>query len=144
MRRGEPARLFRLFRPFRIRRTCVVLFAIVCAATSVPAVAAEPEIDAATGLRKTGDWELVRANCTVCHSARMVTQQRASAAQWRTAIRWMQATQNLWKFDPATEKRILAYLAENYPPSAGRRRAAIAAELMPPNPYGAVIRAPKE
>ena len=125
-----------------VGRTCAALFAIATGVLGVPAVAADVEIDAATGLRKTGDWELVRANCTVCHSAKMVTQQRASASQWRTTLRWMQATQNLWKFDPETEERILAYLAENYPPSAGRRRAAIPADLMPPNPYAPVIRAP--
>jgi hypothetical protein len=36
---------------------------------------------------------------------------------------------------PDVENRIVAYLAENYPPEAGRRRAAIPPDLMPPNPY---------
>jgi len=83
----------------------------------------------------TGDWELVRGNCTACHSAKLITQQRGTAQQWLTMIRWMQKTQNLWQFDPGTEERIVSYLAENYPPDAARRRAAIPPNLMPANPY---------
>ena len=47
----------------------------------------------------------------------------------------MQEKQNLWQFEPETEKKIISYLAENYPPQADRRRAAIPPDLMPPNPY---------
>ncbi len=97
--------------------------------------AADVEIDAFTGFKKTGDWELVRNNCVACHSAKLITQQRGTAEQWLAMIRWMQAKQNLWQFDPDTEKRIIAYLAENYPPEADRRRARLAPGLMPPNPY---------
>ena len=78
---------------------------------------------------------MVRNHCTACHSPKLITQQRGSAAQWLGMIRWMQEKQNLWQFDPDTEKRIVAYLADNYPPSEQRRRAAIAPALMPPNPY---------
>ena len=105
--------------------------------TAEPAVAAEAEIDPVTGFKMTGDWELVRGNCTACHSAKLITQQRGTAAQWLTMIRWMQKKQNLWQFDPGTEGRIIAYLAENYPPDAARRRAPIPPDLMPPNPYSA-------
>lgn len=109
-----------------------------------PLAAQQPEIDEATGLNKTGDWELVRANCIACHSPRLITQQRGTESQWLAIIRWMQATQNLWQFDPDTEHKIIAYLAENYPPSADRRRAAIPRELMPPNPYAPVSGPPGE
>jgi cytochrome c5 len=98
-------------------------------------VVAEPEIDPVTGFKMTGDWELVRGNCTACHSSKLITQQRGTAQQWLTMIRWMQKKQNLWQFDPGTESRIIAYLADNYPPDAAQRRAAIPSELMPPNPY---------
>ncbi len=98
-------------------------------------VVAEPELDPVTGLIMAQDWEIVRANCTPCHSAKLVTQQRGTAEQWLTMIRWMQAKQNLWPFDENTERRIIAYLANNYPPDAARRRAAIPPGLMPPNPY---------
>jgi len=100
-----------------------------------PTAAAEPALDPVTGFKMTGDWELVRGNCTACHSARLITQQRGTAQQWLTMIRWMQKKQNLWVFDPDTESRIITYLADNYPPSDAQRRAAIPPDLMPPNPY---------
>ncbi len=106
-------------------------------ATPATMAAAEPQIDAATGFKMTGDWQLVRGNCTGCHSAKLITQQRGTEQQWLTMIRWMQKKQNLWQFDPDTETRIIAYLAEHYPPQAARRRAAIPPDLMPPNPYEA-------
>ncbi len=100
-----------------------------------PVVVAEPALDPVTGFKMTGDWELVRANCTACHSSKLITQQRGSPQQWLTMIRWMQKKQNLWQFDPATEEKIIAYLAENYPPSDAQRRAALPPDMMPPNPY---------
>ena len=113
-------------------RLAIVAFVMSLAA---PASADEVELDPLTGLKMTGDWQVVRNNCIVCHSTRLITQQRGSAQQWLQMIRWMQAKQNLWQFDADTEARIIAYLAENYPPRADTRRAAIAPDLMPPNPY---------
>lgn len=104
-------------------------------ASSTKTAAVEPSIDPATGFKMTGDWQLVRGHCTGCHSSKLITQQRGTPQQWLTMIRWMQAKQNLWQFDPDTESRIIAYLAENYPPDDAQRRAALPAELMPPNPY---------
>ena len=103
-----------------------------------PVVDAEPELDPISGFKMTGDWQIVRASCTVCHSAKLVTNQRGTAEQWLTMIRWMQKKQNLWEFDEVTEAKIIAYLAENYPPVAAQRRAALARDLMPPNPYSTV------
>jgi hypothetical protein len=97
--------------------------------------AAEPGLDPLSGLKMTGDWEIVRANCVACHSGKLITQQRGTAEQWLSMIRWMQEKQNLWQFDPATEAKIVNYLAENYPPGRSQRRAALAPDLMPPNPY---------
>ncbi len=107
--------------------------------TPTPVIAVEAEIDPLTGFKMSGDWELVRGNCTSCHSAKLITQQRGTSQQWLTMIRWMQKKQNLWQFDPDTESRIIAYLSANYPPEAGRRRAAIPPDLMPPNPYATEI-----
>jgi hypothetical protein len=104
-------------------------------AENVPVAATEPGVDPVTGFKMTGDWELVRANCTACHSSKLITQQRGTAQQWLTMIRWMQQKQNLWQFDPVTEEKIINYLAENYPPSDAQRRAALPPDLMPPNPY---------
>jgi hypothetical protein len=94
-----------------------------------------PAIDPMTGLKMAENWELVRNNCSACHSTKLITQQRGTAAQWLGMIRWMQEKQNLWPFDPETETRIITYLAEQYAPSEERRRAAIPPDLMPPNPY---------
>ena len=100
-----------------------------------PPAVADVQIDPLTGFRMAGEWQLVRAHCTGCHSAKLITQQRGTAQQWLTMIRWMQKKQNLWEFDAATESSIIAYLSENYPPDEAQRRAAIPHELMPPNPY---------
>jgi hypothetical protein len=124
------------------RRCVLLLVALGSVAPGVNLFAQEPERDSATGLKVTGDWELVRNNCIVCHSTRLITQQRGTAAQWLAMIRWMQDKQNLWQFDPQTEQRIIDYLAENYPPQADRRRASIPRTLMPPNPFAAKAESP--
>ena len=114
-----------------------VLLAAGCAKEAPPELdaSAEPALDPVSGLKMTGDWQLVRASCSHCHSTRLVTGQRGSAEQWLTMIRWMQDKQNLQQFTPSVEERIINYLAENYPPSASQRRAALSPDLMPPNPY---------
>jgi hypothetical protein len=116
-------------------RPAVILVGIVAGIAFSSALATDPELDPATGLKMTGDWQLVRNNCVACHSARLITQQRGTEAHWLSLIRWMQAKQNLWQFEPETENKIIGYLAATYPPQADRRRAAISPDLMPPNPY---------
>ena len=64
---------------------------------------------------------LVIANCTGCHSGKLVTQNRATREGWQNMIRWMQATQNL-KDLGADEEKILDYLAANYAPADQGRR----------------------
>jgi hypothetical protein len=93
-------------------------------------------LDPATGLVKAPGFEMVRAHCSGCHSTRLVTQQRASKAQWRALIRWMQAEQNLWDIPAQAEEQILDYLARHYAAPKARRRAALPPALRPPNPYG--------
>ena len=60
-------------------------------------------------------------NCTSCHSAQLVTQNRMSREGWEATIRWMQETQNLWDLGK-NEELILSYLAKNYAPKAQGRR----------------------
>lgn len=95
-----------------------------------PALAAD--LDDATGLIKADGWQQVRIHCGGCHSHKLVTSQRADRDTWLAMIRWMQETQNLWQFEPATEQQILDYLAANYPPQEGMRRAPLPPPLMPP------------
>jgi hypothetical protein len=110
-----------------MKRCGTLLFMVML----VSAAGAEEPVDEATGLRVAPGWELVRAHCGGCHSHKLVTNQRADRQTWLDIIRWMQATQNLWQFDAATENSILDYLAANYPPQANRRRAPIPPTLMP-------------
>lgn len=107
-------------------------FVILLCLSSVSLAA--QETDDASGLIKAEGWQLVRIHCGGCHSHKLVTSQRGDRQSWLAIIRWMQATQNLWQFDDATEEGILSYLATNYPPQADRRRAPIPPQLMPPRP----------
>jgi len=62
-------------------------------------------------------------NCTSCHSAQLVIQNRMNLENWKATIDWMQETQNLWDLG-ANEDIIIDYLVKNYPPSStGRRKA---------------------
>jgi hypothetical protein len=122
------------WRPSRLIVSMTLAAVIFCHGV---ASAEDIDKDPFTGLAMVGDWELVRNNCIACHSARLVTQQRGDKNQWLAVIRWMQKKQNLWEFDPDTETKIIAYLAENYPPQEAQRRRAIPRDLMPANPYAA-------
>ncbi len=94
-----------------------------------------PAVDPATGFVVDDGWELVRAHCTACHSALLVTQNRGSRETWEHMIRWMQESQGLWAFDPMTENTILDYLARNYAPQARSRRPPLPPDALPPNPF---------
>ena len=89
------------------------------------------EIDAKTGLVVAPGFELVSVHCTVCHSAMLVTQNRADRESWLQMIRWMQESQGLWPLG-ANEEQIIDYLATNYGPLRAGRRRPLPAELMPP------------
>ncbi|NJB36492.1 monoheme cytochrome C [Croceivirga sp. JEA036] len=60
-------------------------------------------------------------NCTNCHSAKLVTQNRMTKEGWSATIKWMQETQNLWDLGD-NEVIILDYLAKNYAPEKKGRR----------------------
>jgi len=61
-------------------------------------------------------------NCTNCHSAKLVIQNRMNEERWAATIDWMQRTQNLGDLG-ANEAIIINYLVANYPPQEdGRRR----------------------
>lgn len=65
---------------------------------------------------------IVIANCTGCHSAQLVIQNRMNKERWNSTIRWMQETQNLWDLGENQEV-IVNYLVTNYPPIEKGRRA---------------------
>jgi hypothetical protein len=66
-------------------------------------------------------YESVLRHCGGCHSFKLVTQNSATKAGWKSTIDWMQATQNLWSLG-SEEEVILEYLAKNYAPKAQGRR----------------------
>jgi len=79
-------------------------------------------IDEKTGLITGKGFETVRDNCTYCHSAHIITQNRMDREGWLETIRWMQETQGLDEFDPEIEREILDYLSSHYAPSKVYRR----------------------
>ena len=93
------------------------------------------ESDRVTGLIMSEGWELVQANCTECHSILLITQNSGNRAVWKSRIVWMQETQGLQELSEATENSILDYLAANYGQKASTRRAGLATNLLPENPY---------
>ncbi len=82
-----------------------------------------------TGLIAAEGWETVRATCTACHSAKLVTQNKATREGWKNMIRWMQETQGLWELGDQ-EATILDYLAANYAPEESSRRANLDVEAI--------------
>ena len=66
--------------------------------------------------------EVVRKNCTTCHSAQLVTQNSGSRAVWVSRLRGMQETQGMPLLDPTDEGIILSYLVTNYGQKAAGRR----------------------
>ena len=74
-----------------------------------------------TGLIADTHYKLVIQNCTSCHSAKLITQNRAERTGWENMIRWMQAEQKLWDLGE-NEAKILDYLAKNYAPENKGRR----------------------
>ena len=95
------------------------------------AAAEEAEIDANTGLIIADGWELALAHCGACHSHALVIAQRGDAEFWRSTIRWMQKTQNLWQIPEAQEATLIAYLETNYNETDWGRRPPLPQSLLP-------------
>ena len=81
----------------------------------------ENGIHVQTGLVFAEGFDVVRSTCTACHSAKLVTQNRATREGWKDMIRWMQKTQGLWNLGK-NEPIILDYLAKYYAPTEVVRR----------------------
>lgn len=85
----------------------------------------ENGIHVRTGLVDAPGLQETVNNCTSCHSAKLVMQNRMSAERWHATIRWMQETQNLWPLGE-NEDIIVDYLVTNYPPEDKGRREGLA------------------
>lgn len=84
----------------------------------------ENGIHVRTGLVEGEGLMTVVNNCTYCHSAKLVTQNRMSAERWNATIRWMQETQNLPDLDE-NQDIIVNYLTTYYPVQKIGRRATL-------------------
>lgn len=110
----------------------LALTAITLTLLTPYSVLAESEIDPISGLVVDTGFEIVRAHCMACHSAKLVSQNRMTRENWLDTLRWMQKSQGLWELGK-NEKIILDYLTTNYSPIPSSRRPPIPANLMPQN-----------
>lgn len=99
--------------------TPTLLFVI---ALFIPAASQAVQLDRETGLIIAKGFKTVKENCTECHSAKMITQNRMDRDDWLETIRWMQREQGLKEFRPEVEKEILDYLSAHYAPVTVYRR----------------------
>lgn len=74
-----------------------------------------------TGFKEGDGLFEVVISCTPCHSAKLVTQNRATKEGWIGIIKWMQETQNLWDLGE-NEAIIVDYLSTHYAPENKGRR----------------------
>lgn len=72
-------------------------------------------VDAESQLAVGDNMVLVKGQCTVCHSTKLILQSHFDRDKWIERIRWMQRTQKLWDLGE-TEKPILDYLVKHYGP----------------------------
>jgi hypothetical protein len=126
--------LCRSFRVYsnNIRRIPVFVLIALGLSTIALSIHAEDKTtyDSITGFVIGEHYEIVRAHCTACHSAKLVTQNRMTRENWLETIRWMQKSQGLWPLG-AQEQKILDYLESHYSPIAVSRRSPIPSHLMP-------------
>jgi len=73
------------------------------------------KLDKETGLVVDENLYMVKAQCTGCHSTKLISANHFTRDGWKQKIRWMQANHNLWDLGE-TEKQVLDYLEKNYAP----------------------------
>ncbi|AQG79913.1 hypothetical protein [Spirosoma montaniterrae] len=77
------------------------------------------KVDAETGLVDDTNLMLVKAQCTACHSSKLILQHRFTRDGWQERIRWMQKYHKLWDLGES-EKVVLDYLEKYYGPQTAR------------------------
>ncbi|WP_020601470.1 hypothetical protein [Spirosoma spitsbergense] len=73
--------------------------------------------DAESGLIDAPNLMMVKAQCTACHSSKLILQHRFTRAGWVDRIRWMQKYHKLWDLGES-EKVVLDYLETYYGPAS--------------------------
>jgi len=81
----------------------------------------ENGIHVKTGLKADENLQLIISSCTSCHSAKIITQNRATRQGWKNMLVWMQETQGLRDLGDQ-EPKVLDYLSKHYAPQEVGRR----------------------
>ena len=94
-------------------------------------------LDPVLAADKAGNWKLVRAHCTSCHSSQIFKNLRLSRRDWRDVIKRMQAEEGMWELGES-EPKVLDYLEtyfgpETDSPRTRSRRAPIASQPRSPS-----------
>ena len=76
-----------------------------------------------TGLVIDENLYMVKAQCTSCHSSKLIIANHFTRDGWKQKIRWMQEKHNLWQLGD-TEKQVLDYLEKYYAPTQMNARRA--------------------
>lgn len=118
----------------RISSSAIALSALSLLILTASATSVAQTNTAASDLVREQGWELVRDNCTECHSSQIIVQNSGTREVWKSRIEWMQDSQGLGELGPELEASILDYLSANYGQKTASRRQPLAAHLMPDNP----------
>ena len=118
----------------RIKLTWLALISLSLPILFTTASSIAQESVVAGKLVQAEGWQLVRDNCTECHSSQIIVQNSGNREVWKSRIEWMQSSQGLGELAPELEGSILDYLTSNYGQKAASRRQALPAHLMPSNP----------
>lgn len=110
----------------------LVSLSLPLALSNVSSAAQESAV--ASELVQAEGWQLVRDNCTECHSSQIIVQNSGTRAVWKSRIEWMQSSQGLGDLGVELEGSILDYLTSNYGQKTASRRQALPDHLMPTNP----------
>lgn len=76
-----------------------------------------------TGLVIDENLYMIKAQCTSCHSSKLIIANHFTRDGWKQKIRWMQEKHNLWELGD-TEKQVLDYLEKYYAPTQMNARRA--------------------
>ena len=98
-------------------------------------IAEAQAVESVSDLVMQAGWKEVQANCTICHSAQLITGNSGSREVWKSRILSMQETHGMGQLELELENSILDYLATYYGQKAATRRAGLAGHLLPDNPY---------
>lgn len=79
--------------------------------------------DPESGLVVDENLYMVKAQCTSCHSSKLILANHFTRDGWKQKIRWMQANHNLWELGE-TEKQVLDYLEKYHAPTQSIARRA--------------------